>query len=240
MKTKKELTLLERDPVDLLEKLNRSNLGFYRELEKVQTVIVSAVDADLLTSSSHAACTSQLRTSILVAQQDPRFVRLPVVHRLGGRVLRQVVLVGTALIAAAASAFGQARCHAVGPHRIHTCVYAGEGPTLVLAAGAGQDSRTWSPLLEPLRALGTVVTFDRPGLGLTPDVDGPRTPTLIAQELRGALSLLGVSGPVVLIGHSMGGVHALRYADLFPEDVAAVVLLDTPPRSRRGDHAPLP
>lgn len=50
LKTKKELTLLERDPVDLLEKLNRANLGFCRELEKVQTVIVSAVDADLLTA----------------------------------------------------------------------------------------------------------------------------------------------------------------------------------------------
>jgi electron transport complex protein RnfC len=41
---------LEREPVDLLEKLNRANLGFCRELEKVQTVIVSAVDADLLTA----------------------------------------------------------------------------------------------------------------------------------------------------------------------------------------------
>ena len=163
-------------------------------------------------------------------------VGLLVIDRVGGRVLRQVVLVGTALIAAAGSAFGQARCDAVGPHRIHTCVYAGEGPTLVLAAGAGQDSRTWSPLLEPLSALGSVVTFDRPGLGLSPDVNGPRTPTLIAWELREVLSWLGVSGPVVLIGHSMGGVHALRYADLFPEDVAAVVLLDTPPPGFERDR----
>lgn len=151
-------------------------------------------------------------------------------------MLRQVVLVGTALIAAAGNGFGQAQCASVGPHRIHACVYAGEGPTLVLAAGAGQDSRTWSPLLEPLSALGSVVTFDRPGLGLSPDVNGPRTPTLIARELREVLSWLGVSGPVVLIGHSMGGVHALRYADLFPEDVAAVVLLDTPPPGFERDR----
>jgi pimeloyl-ACP methyl ester carboxylesterase len=74
-----------------------------------------------------------------------------------------------------------------------------------------------------------VVTFDRPGFGLSPDADGPRTPTAIAHELREVLSELGVSGPVVLVGHSMGGVHALRYADLYPEDVAGVVLLDTPP-----------
>lgn len=53
------------------------------------------------------------------------------------------------------------------------------------------------------------------------------------------LSSLGVSGPVVLIGHSMGGVHALRYADLFPEDVAAVVLVDTPPPGFERDRLAL-
>ncbi len=50
LKKKKELTLLERDPVELLEKLNRANLGFCQDLGKVQAVIVSAVDADLLTA----------------------------------------------------------------------------------------------------------------------------------------------------------------------------------------------
>jgi electron transport complex protein RnfC len=52
IKTKKELTLAERDPVELLEKLNRANLGFCRELGKIQTVIISAVDEDLLTAVS--------------------------------------------------------------------------------------------------------------------------------------------------------------------------------------------
>ena len=154
-------------------------------------------------------------------------------------MLRQVVLVGTALAAVTGSAIGQARCDAVGPSRIHACVYAGEGPALVLAAGAGQDSRTWSPILDQLHALGSVVVFDRPGFGRSPDKVGPRTPTTIARELRQVLSLLDVRGPVVLIGHSMGGIHALRYTDLFPEDVAGVVLLDTPPPGFERDRLQL-
>jgi electron transport complex protein RnfC len=52
LKTKKKLTLLERNPVELLEKLNRANLGFCEELAEVQTVIVSAVDEDLFTAVS--------------------------------------------------------------------------------------------------------------------------------------------------------------------------------------------
>lgn len=52
LKSHKELTLLEREPAEVLEQLNRANLGFGPELEKVQTVIVSAVDEDLLTAVS--------------------------------------------------------------------------------------------------------------------------------------------------------------------------------------------
>lgn len=151
----------------------------------------------------------------------------------------QIALAVTALIATAGTALGQVRCEATGPQRIHACVYVGNGPTLVLAAGAGQDSRTWSPVLEGLATLGSVVTFDRPGFGRSPTVDGPRTPTLIARELREVLSALGVSGPIVLIGHSMGGVHALRYADLFPGEVAAMVLIDTPPPGFEEDRLEL-
>jgi pimeloyl-ACP methyl ester carboxylesterase len=112
---------------------------------------------------------------------------------------------------------------------IYACLRGVEGPTIVLAAGAGQDSRTWAPLVEELASVGRVLSFDRPGLGQSPDVAGPRTPTAIAHELRAVLTALDLSGPMVLVGHSMGGIHALRYADLYPETVSGVVLLDAPP-----------
>lgn len=144
--------------------------------------------------------------------------------------MRPLILIGAVSLAALASpVFGQGRCGAIGERLIHGCLYGGEGPTIVLAAGAGQDSRTWAPLIEELAAIGSVVSFDRPGLGRSPDVEGPRTPTTIAREMRDLLASLGVSGPILLVGHSMGGIHVLRYADLFPESVAGVVLLDTPP-----------
>lgn len=146
---------------------------------------------------------------------------------------------GPALIVAATHASGQSGCVEVNTSRIHACEYPGEGPALVLAAGAGQDSRSWTPLIAPLNERSRVITFDRPGFGQSPSVDGPRTPTAIARELRGVLEHLEVSGPVVLVGHSMGGVHVLRYAELYPEDVAAVVLLDTPPPGFEDDRLSL-
>ena len=47
-----EPDFLEKDPVEILKKLNRANLGFYEEFVSIQTVIISAVDSDPLTSVS--------------------------------------------------------------------------------------------------------------------------------------------------------------------------------------------
>lgn len=129
------------------------------------------------------------------------------------------------------SASAQERCSLV-PLEVgaaHACAL-GTGPVaVVLAAGAGQTSRTWDSLRRTLASSSRVVTFDRPGLGESPPGRPPRTPTQIARELRRVVEALDLSGPLVLVGHSMGGVHVLRYATLYPEQVAGVLLLDTPP-----------
>lgn len=112
---------------------------------------------------------------------------------------------------------------------VHTCS-SGTGPvTVILAAGAGQTSRTWASLQDGLAAAARVVTFDRPGLGKSPTGQSPRSPTQIARELRTVVEALSLSGSLVLVGHSMGGLHVLRYATLYPERVTGVVILDTPP-----------
>lgn len=155
-------------------------------------------------------------------------------------MLIRAVLIGVVSSASISSpVVGQGRCGPVGGSAIHSCLDGDGGPTIVLAAGAGQDSRTWAPLIEELASIGRVVSFDRPGLGRSPDVEGPRTPTAIAIEIRELLATLGVSGPTILVGHSMGGIHVLRYADMFPDSVAGVILLDTPPPGFEQDRMSL-
>ncbi len=117
----------------------------------------------------------------------------------------------------------------VGTGSIQACSLGTGSVTIILAAGAGQTSRTWDTLLSRLTPSARVVTFDRPGLGESLPGQSPRTPTQIARELRDVVEALAQSGPHVLVGHSMGGVHVLRYATLFPDEVAGVVILETPP-----------
>jgi pimeloyl-ACP methyl ester carboxylesterase len=54
----------------------------------------------------------------------------------------------------------------------------------------------------------------------------PVTVDRIATELHSALKAGGVPGPYILVGAASGGNHIRAFADLFPEDVAGLVLLD--------------
>lgn len=68
---KKEPAYLEKTRIDLLERLNRANLGFRDDLETVKTVIVSAVDTDPL----HAVCHQVLREKKEVVIEGLKLVK---------------------------------------------------------------------------------------------------------------------------------------------------------------------
>lgn len=147
----------------------------------------------------------------------------------GGVGWRTMLTAGVFFAGSAGPLVAQGRCGPVGDAAVYACIHGSGAQVVVLAAGAGQDSRTWAPVIDELAGFATVVTFDRPGLGQSPAVPGARTPAAIAQELWHLLRVLDLPGRAVMVGHSMGGVHVLRFADLFPASVAGVLLLDAPP-----------
>ena len=54
----------------------------------------------------------------------------------------------------------------------------------------------------------------------------PRSAEDVVHELRALLRVAGLSGPYLLVGHSLGGLYARRFAQLHPADIAALLLLD--------------
>ncbi|GAB3953152.1 alpha/beta hydrolase [Kribbella albertanoniae] len=104
---------------------------------------------------------------------------------------------------------------------------AGEGsPTVVFVSGAGGGRDSWDAAIAVLRSSTTRLTYDRAGIGdsETPDLS-PRTLGAAADELRGLLAAADLPGPLILVGHSLGGLIALIYASQWP--VAGLVLVDT-------------
>lgn len=114
----------------------------------------------------------------------------------------------------------------VGGNRLHVHVRGEGGPAVVLEAGMAATSLSWALIAPELARYTTVVTYDRAGLGWSGPARTPRTPGVIASELEEALRVVGVAGPFVLVGHSFGGLVVQRFAAMFRERTAGLVLVD--------------
>lgn len=106
-------------------------------------------------------------------------------------------------------------------------VVEGRGPVCVLSAGLAMAWFDWDAVAGLLAASGrTVVRFDRPGHGLSGPAAEPPTTAGEAHRIAGLLDVLGFTGPVTVVGHSIAAFHAEAFARLYPRRTAALVLLD--------------
>ncbi|GAA1988096.1 alpha/beta hydrolase [Catenulispora subtropica] len=102
-----------------------------------------------------------------------------------------------------------------------------DGPIVVMCSGLGGAWLSWDTVTPLLAGRCHVVRFDRPGLGWSaPD---PRAPTAAreAYRMRSLLRGLGLPGPYILVGHSLGGLFGEAFARLYPELTAGLVLTES-------------
>lgn len=100
-------------------------------------------------------------------------------------------------------------------------------PVVVLQSGLGDSRQPWLGVARELaRQRHAVFSYDRPGYGNSPGVDGPRDPCSVASELHALLQASRVDPPYLLVGHSLGGLYQHAFARMYPQDVAGLLLLD--------------
>jgi pimeloyl-ACP methyl ester carboxylesterase len=105
--------------------------------------------------------------------------------------------------------------------------FTGSGrPTIVLINGLGVPLSAWNSLYPGLEKLGTVVAYDRSGVGGSSPPLVPQTGDVVVRMLRRLLVEAGAEGPYVLVGHSFGGLYANLFARQHPNDVAGVMFLE--------------
>jgi len=100
----------------------------------------------------------------------------------------------------------------------------GQGDPLVLLHGGLVDARFFEPNLSALAEHFHVFTPERRGHGHTPDVEGPITYQLMADDTVAFLDAV-VREPADLVGHSDGAVVAMLVAILRPEAVKRLVMI---------------
>ena len=103
----------------------------------------------------------------------------------------------------------------------------GQGPVLILLHGLGDSSVGWRKVEAPLRHAGfRVVVLDALGAGRSAKPpDGDYRLEAHVDRLRTVLDALGVHR-ATLVGNSLGGSIALRFAQRDPARVDRLVLLD--------------
>jgi len=85
----------------------------------------------------------------------------------------------------------------------------------------------FGPLMRELSKDYTVVCIEYFGIGFSEQTDTPRTNENYTEEIRTALSLAGYKAPYVLMPHSGSGIYSEYYAAKYPDEVSAIIMLDT-------------
>lgn len=100
--------------------------------------------------------------------------------------------------------------------------------TIVLLSGLGTASpiTDFMPLAERLSADYKVVILEYYGYGFSDTTKEERTNENIVNEIRSALKELEISGPYILMPHSISGVYAMYYAINYPNEVEAIIGID--------------
>jgi pimeloyl-ACP methyl ester carboxylesterase len=109
--------------------------------------------------------------------------------------------------------------------------FGGSGPGVLLLHGLMGRATTWWPAAQWLTRYGRVVGLDARGHGRNTHRGGDWRTEDFAADAAAAIRRLDL-GPSIVIGHSMGGLHALVLAAGFPSLVRGVVVEDFAPDQR--------
>jgi pimeloyl-ACP methyl ester carboxylesterase len=111
--------------------------------------------------------------------------------------------------------------------------------TVVFENGLGGKMEYWAKVIPEVSKKATVFAYNRPGYGKSDEVDTDRDAEHVVEELRAMLAQKGLKAPYILVGHSLGGLYMQYFARRYPNEIKALVLVDsTHPRQFDGDGSP--
>lgn len=113
----------------------------------------------------------------------------------------------------------------------------GDGDTVVVFEnGAGGSLEMLGKVQRGVSQFARTISYDRAGVGLSDPGPLPRDGHRVAFELRELLRVAAIRPPYILVGASFGGPFVKIFADLYPDDVAAMVLVDPTPDTMPPDN----
>ena len=100
-------------------------------------------------------------------------------------------------------------------------------PTIIIISGGSTPSFAYFDLQEKLSDTVRTCTYDTAGIGWSPANDIPYTTKNLSNELHLLLQSAKIDGPIILAGHSLGGITSLIYSAEHKEQVAGIAFIDS-------------
>lgn len=105
------------------------------------------------------------------------------------------------------------------------CLGAGS-PAVIFDAGMGDSTISWALVQRAVSKKTQACSFDRAGLGFSDAAIRPSTSRNQSEDLHALLKTAQIRPPYVLVAHSLAGMNARVYADMYPDQVAGMVLVE--------------
>lgn len=110
--------------------------------------------------------------------------------------------------------------------KFNTLIIGTGSPTIIFESGLGTPLSNWDKIQTSISANYQTISYDRKGLGESPATDKPRTLDNLVNDLDSLITQNKIDGPIILVGHSIGGHIVRKYQQSFPSKVAGLFLID--------------
>ena len=189
-------------------------------------------------------CIGKLDTSILLGAIKPLAYRLYFLYNMAMKKFKQyswIVFVFLILFLGGTFGFHQLSLQkenkllvpigkkvVVNGHQMNVYVQGEGSETIVFLSGAGIASPIldFKNLTDSLSKKYKIVVVERAGYGFSEDSNQSRDVMEVLSETRQALSQAEVSGPYVIVSHSMASLESLAWQEKYPNEVRALIGLD--------------
>ena len=148
-----------------------------------------------------------------------------------------VLIIGATVFGTAYEFYARGQAHAqypppgqlvdIGGRKMHLDCRGAGSPTVVLESGLDNNgSMSWYSVQDELAKITRTCAYDRAGVMWSEPKSTPQNADAVAQDLHATLASAGITGPLVLVCHSLGGPYIMSYTRQFPDDVKGLVFVD--------------
>lgn len=149
------------------------------------------------------------------------------------------LLLATAALVSGCASLPKATTERIGDRQVEYALTGNGNGAVVFENGLGGTIDWWAKVFPEISKNTTAFAYNRPGYGHSDPVATPRDGMHIVDELRSLLRNKNLNPPYVLVGHSLGGLYMQWFARRYPDEVRALILVDsTHPAQLQGKGSP--